>query len=89
MSEYMPTEDGGRIRIPDEFVDASRADALLTAPSGQEVTIMVLRNNPDPQSEPDGAVSEVVANFFMSRDAFEGWVSSAAEILNQWRERGI
>jgi hypothetical protein len=89
MPEYIPTEDGGRIRIPNELVEASRSDALLTAPHGQEVSIMVVRNNPAPESEPDGAKSEAVANFFMSRDAFEGWVHGAAEMLIQWREMGI
>ena len=89
MPEYIPTDDGGPIRVPDELVEAARADALLTVPRGQEVSIMVVRNNPDPESEPDGAGSEAVANFFMSRDAFAGWVQGAADILDQWREQGI
>ncbi|HEX3907418.1 MAG TPA: hypothetical protein VHW92_05775 [Mycobacteriales bacterium] len=89
MPDYLPLDDGGRIRIPDEFHEASRADALLTAPRGQEVSIMVVRNNPAPESEPDGAKSEAVANFFMSREAFEGWVQAATDILIHWREQGI
>lgn len=89
MPDYMPTEDGGRIRVPDGLVEARRADSILVQPEGEGVVVTVFADSPDPAGEPDGATAEVVAHFFMPRASFERWANSLPQTFDLWRERGV
>lgn len=88
MPTYIEGPDG-KVRVPDHLEEASFATIFSAIPRGDEVEIMFIRKESDPNlAEEDGAVAEVVARVFMPRENFENLAEWIPLGIDKWRSEG-
>lgn len=88
MPDYIPLENDQRWRVPDDLVEARRADVILISPEKEGVVLQMVTRFPVADDE-EGTVGEVVAHAFMPRESFETWARSLSQTLDLWRDMGL